>query len=103
MQSKSSFSTLAPADLGYQMPGEWAPHRATWMVWPTAHAQWQDLPAVEAAYADVANAIARFEPVMMVADPAGLTSASSLCADNVEILEMPADDSWMRDTGPSFV
>jgi len=103
MPGNNSLICKSPAELGYAMPGEWAPHRCCWMAWPTVHPQWQDLPGVERAYADVANAIAGFEPVIMVADPANLDSARRLCGRNVEVLEMPLDDSWMRDTGPSFV
>jgi len=103
MQTGTGFSTLAPSELGYQMPGEWAAHAATWMAWPTDHPQWADLPAVEQAYANVANTIARFEPVMMVVDPTQITSASALCDDLVSIIQMSIDDSWMRDSGPSFV
>ena len=103
MLTGNGFSTLTPTELGYQMPGEWAEHASTWMAWPTDHQQWEDLSAVEQAYADVANTISRFEPVNMVVDPSRVTSANQLCGDNVTILEMSIDDSWMRDTGPSFV
>ena len=103
MRTGTGFSNLTPSELGYQMPGEWAAHASTWIAWPTDHLQWEDLPAVEQAYADVANTIARFEPVNMVVDPTRATSASRLCSDNVAIVEMSIDDSWMRDTGPSFV
>ena len=103
MQAGNSFSTLAPSELGYQMPAEWSAHDSTWMAWPTDHPQWPDLPDVERAYADVANTIARFEPVMMIANPTRVNSAAKLCGDNVTIIEMPIDDAWMRDTGPSFV
>ncbi len=103
MRKLQNLSQLAPAELGYIMPGEWTPHRACWMAWPSEHVQWEDLPNVDKAYANVANAVARFEPVKMVVDPGRIKSASRLCAENVEILELSLDDSWMRDTGPSFL
>lgn len=103
MNQKTNFAQFCPAELGYIMPAEWEPHRACWMAWPSAHVQWEDLPAVEQGYADVANAIARFEPVVMLADPSAAESARRLCAAGVEVMEMPLDDSWARDTGPSFV
>ena len=103
MKTKQNFATATPADLGFVMPAEWAPHKACWMAWPSEHVQWEDLPQVEQAYANVANVIAGFEPVMMVADPANAARARKLCGANTEVIEMPLDDSWMRDSGPSFV
>ncbi len=85
------------------MPAETDPHAACWMAFPSAHIQWDDLAAVEADYASVANAIAQFEPVIMVADPSNIDRAHQLCGENVTVMEMQLDDSWMRDTGPSFV
>ncbi len=92
-----------PATLGYQMPGEWAKHERCWMVWPTTHAQWSDIEAVERSYADVANTIAKFEPVTMVVAPGRVERARVLCNDAVSLLELANDDSWMRDIGPSFL
>ena len=103
MSNSSLLSVQSPAELGFTMPAEWAPHVACWMAWPTEHVQWDDLPEAEQAYADVANAIARFEPVIMLADPSRLGAARSLCGDNVKVMEMQTDDSWARDTGPSFI
>ena len=103
MSNKSRLSLQSPAELGFTMPAEWAPHVACWMAWPTEHVQWEVLAEAEQAYADVANTIARFEPVIMLVDPSRLNEAKSLCGHNVEIMEMPTDDSWARDTGPSFI
>lgn len=54
-------------------------------------------------YAEVANAIAAFEPVVMVCDPGQEADARRMCGQAVEILPLPIDDSWMRDNGPIFV
>ena len=54
-------------------------------------------------YAAVANALADFEPVtMVVARPADRDEARSALAEVVEVVEIPLDDSWMRDNGPIF-
>jgi len=74
------------------------------MAWPCNLALWGDgLKAARYAYAEVARSIARFEPVFMVADPADRSNAAVLCGDSVTIVTFPLNDSWMRDTGPSFV
>lgn len=88
------------------MPAEWAPHERTLMTWPCRAAMWGDLlPAAKEQYAGVANAIAAFEPVTMVAASASdaAEARAALTATGVEILELPADDSWLRDNGPAFV
>jgi agmatine deiminase len=91
---------------GFRMPAEWEPHEACLMEWPTVTRQafWADrFDEAKRDYAAVANAIAAFEPVVMVCDPQQRDEARSHCADGVEILPLPIDDSWMRDNGPIFV
>lgn len=90
----------------FVMPGEWAPHERCWMAWPCRPDTWPDsdaFDAAKAAYVDVARAIARFEPLTMVCDPADAAEASLACGPGIDILPLPVSDSWMRDTGPSFV
>ncbi|MCR3814828.1 agmatine deiminase family protein [Pseudomonas aeruginosa] len=95
-------------DTGWRMPAEWTPHAATWMAFPHNRMLWESewgvsLADVQQDFAAVANAIARFEPVKLVVDPAALDRAGELCAGNVELIELAIDDSWCRDSGPSFV
>jgi agmatine deiminase len=94
----------SPAHAGFFMPAEWTPHLRTWMAWPSRADLWGDkLAAARGAYAAVAGAIARFEPVAMVANPADLAQVRAACGTGIEALALPIDDSWMRDSGPSFV
>ena len=90
------------------MPAEWSAHAATWMVWPHNQQLWEKgwgvtLAQVQSDFARVANAIARFEPVKLVVDPTARASAAALCGANIELIELAVDDSWCRDSGPSFV
>jgi agmatine deiminase len=58
------------------MPAEWAPHERTLMAWPCRRELWGDrLGAAKAQYAATA----------------------------IEVIELPIDDSWLRDSGPIFV
>jgi agmatine deiminase len=86
-------------------PGEWEPHERTIMGWPCRTSLWG--PTLERAYADyaeVANAIADFEDVTMIAASAhDAQVARSACASRVAIVELPIDDSWLRDSGPIYV
>jgi agmatine deiminase len=94
-----------PADVGYRMPPETAPHERTLISWPCRRELWG--PVLEEAkreYAGVADAVARFEPVTMVAASASdAAEAGEAMGDRVEIIEVPLDDSWVRDNGPTFV
>jgi hypothetical protein len=94
----------APRSMSWRMPAEWAPHERTLMCWPVRLESWDEhLGQAEADYAGVANAIAAFEPVLMVAPPHRVEAARAACTEAVEVLEMPIDDSWSRDSGPIFV
>lgn len=95
-------------DSGWRMPAEWARHAATWMIWPHNQALWESgwqvrLADVQRDFARVAAAIARFEPVKMVVDPSAMATARALCGANIELVELAVDDSWCRDSGPSFI
>lgn len=93
---------------GWWMPAEWSRHAATWMVWPHNRTLWETtwgvtLAQVQQDFARVANAIARFEPVKMVVDPSAVAGAKALCGAGVELIEQAVNDSWCRDSGPSFI
>jgi len=93
-----------PLALGFRMPAEWTPHECCWMAWPSREDQWpDDLASVQRTYAAVAQAIRRFEPVRMVAEPQGAAAARRLCGNGIDIVELPLDDPWMRDSGPTFL
>ncbi len=93
-----------PADAGFAMPAEWVPHARCWMAWPCRFELWGDrLATARAAYAAVARAIARFEPVTMVAGIGDARGARDTLGHGVSILELPLNDSWMRDIGPTFL
>ncbi len=92
-----------PRDLGLFMPGEWEKHTCCWMAWPARVDLWPNIEATIKSYADVANAIAEFEPVNLLVLPSMLDDARAYLSKNVEIIEMSIDDSWTRDSGPNFL
>ena len=94
-------------DTGWRMPAEWHPHERAWMAFPTTGYTLGDTEEAKAearrCWANVANAIVKYEPVTMVADPTDLETASLMLDDDVLVIEAPLNDAWMRDIGPTFV
>jgi agmatine deiminase len=74
------------------------------MAWPVRSEAWGDhMGAAREAVGEVAAAIARFEPVTMIAKPTKVAEVSLLTASGVSSFSLAQDDSWLRDFGPSFV
>jgi agmatine deiminase len=93
-----------PRDDGFAMPAEFAPHQGTLMAWPSRDEWWGALlDAAKDEWAGVARAVAAFEPVTMVCNAGQADDVGGRCGAGVEPLEIPIDDSWMRDNGPIFV
>ena len=100
-----------PTQENFYMPAEWYQHECCWMQWPTeffpvnATSSWShfDLDKGRLAWANVANAISRFEKLKMIVHPSDCKSALNLLDKNVEILQTPIDDAWCRDTGAIFL
>jgi agmatine deiminase len=89
-----------------RMPAEWAPHERTLMCWPARedlYGDAGDFAAAKAEHAAVANAIADFEPVTLVARPAQEAEARAAVSGAVEVVAIPIDNAWARDSGPVFV
>lgn len=97
--------TTTPRADGFYMPAEWAPHTQTWMIWPERPDNWRlNARPAQAAFAAVAQAIARFEPVTVGASAAAFENARArLNHPNIRVVELTSDDAWARDTGPTFV
>ncbi len=91
----------------WRMPAETEPHERTWMAFPRPNTTLGDTPAdaeeCYEAWTAVAHAILEFEPVTMVVDPVEAGRARRMLSGEVELLEAPLDDFWLRDTGPTFV
>ncbi|GAC1451980.1 MAG: agmatine deiminase [Steroidobacteraceae bacterium] len=98
--------TLArtPAADGFRMPGEFERHAGCWMLWPERPDNWREAarPA-QLAFARVAHSIAQFEPLTVGVSAVNFTTARTLLAENVRLVELAHDDCWMRDVGPTCV
>lgn len=93
----------APSCDGLRMPAEWEEHEATWMAWPCKPEVWRGRERPRQAYAEVAKAIARFEPVYMMVRPDLVREAKAYLGGEAVIVPMDTLDSWARDSGPTFL
>jgi agmatine deiminase len=86
------------------MPAEFERHSGCWMLWPERCDNWRDgaKPAQE-AFATVATAISMGEPVSVGVSAAQFQNARARLPPNIRVLEISANDAWVRDTGPTFV
>lgn len=86
------------------MPAEFEPHSGCWMLWPDRIDNWRDgaLPA-QAAFVEVAKAVARFEPLTMGVSAAQYEFARVRLPAHIRVVELSSNDAWMRDVGPTFV
>ncbi len=100
----------APAELGYAMPPEWAPHQATWISWPHNPETWPVcLPEAETAMVAAVKALAGGETVRInVLDPdheAHVRGLLGTVADSPAVVfhVIPTNDAWCRDHGAIFL
>lgn len=86
------------------MPAEDSPHARTFLGWPSRRGPWRrSLRGVRDDIAGLVRAIAQFEPVVLLARPEEADDAHRSCGGAAEVLPVPVDDLWLRDTGPIFV
>lgn len=96
---------MTPKQNGFIMPAEWHHHKCCWMAWPCHLQTWAfiGLERARTAYAQVANSIAEYEPVKLLVNDSDVNYARKLCNSEIEIIKLPLNDSWTRDTGPTFL
>jgi agmatine deiminase len=63
----------------------------------------RDVRQAKLDYAEVARAIAGFEPVVLICQPGDATDVVNHCGSSVQVTEIEIDDSSTRDSGPVFV
>jgi agmatine deiminase len=89
------------------MPAEWERHERTWVAFPTAGYTLGDSAseheAARTTWANVANQASEFEKVTVVVNPGDEPIAKRYLSGRIELLPIPIDDAWIRDSGPTFV
>lgn len=89
----------------HRVPPEEAPHELTFMQWPStmeAYLERDFREWVQETILDVANTIAAFEPVILLAPRPEHRNIEGRVAANVTVWDIPTEDLWCRDSGPLF-
>ena len=106
--TKADYSTTGveelhypPVNDGFTFPAEWVRHEKTVMQFlPAQNWNRHQLDGGRKEWAAVANAVAEFEPVLMAVAPEDRKVAEKLLSSQIELVEMPMNDGWSRDSGP---
>lgn len=98
----------------HRWPAEWEPHAGTLITWPVSPDTWPEVfPLIPAAFARFIATVARFEPVWVLAAGDQVAESARPLIDRacesagnrypVTLLNIPVNDSWCRDYGPTIV
>lgn len=84
---------------------EWHPCRAVIVTWPPEDSDWAFMiDEIRKAYLPLIKALSEHSRVILLADDhlsvSESLSAAGLSVDNIEIVEVPLNDTWVRDYGP---
>jgi agmatine deiminase len=94
------------------MPAEWEPQEAVWLTWPHNELTWPDgmLADVERSYIEFIRALHSGQKIKLLVRNAEAETRVREMLDRQRILlsqivfiPLPAEDSWIRDYGPTFV
>lgn len=98
-----TLKTTPKAD-GFRMPGEFEKHEGCWIIWPQRPDNWRNggKPA-QKVFAEVAEAINRFEPVTVCVNSDQYNNARDIISEDVRVIEISNNDGWIRDCGATFV
>jgi agmatine deiminase len=96
-----------PAQLGYRWPAEWEQQASVWLSWPRNPDTWPGhFQPVPAEFARFVRLLAEYEPVNILAGGREiLEQARAHVGDlrNVVLHDIPTNDAWCRDHGPTFL
>jgi agmatine deiminase len=98
--------------MGYRMPAEWEPQEAVWLTWPHNVVTWPDgmLAEVERSYVDIIRALHTGQKIKLLVRDSSTEGRVRLALEQEDValtqvvfISQFAEDSWIRDYGPTFV
>ncbi len=93
-----------PKQDGFRMPGEFEPHQGGYIIWPERPDNWRlgGKPS-QNVFLEVIKRMAKYEDVTVCVNDVQYSNVLGLVPNNVRVVEMSNNDSWIRDCGVTFV
>lgn len=89
---------------GFYMPSELAPHKCTYILWPERPDNWRSgAKPAQKAFREVVETIAKYEPVVLGVNQSQYLHVLGMNMQNVYVVEISNNDSWIRDSGATMV
>ncbi len=96
--------TSSPTKDKFYMPGEFEEHSGCFLIWPERTDNWRlGAKPAQQVFCEFINQIQKYEQVYLGVSAAQYQNARSRVDENVIVVEISNDDSWSRDSGPTFV
>ena len=93
-----------PKQDGFYMPGEFEPHDGCYLLWPERTDNWRNgAKPAQKVFAEVAEKISKYEKVTVGVNKGQYDNARTLLNENIRLVEISNNDSWIRDCGPTCV
>lgn len=101
---KIKYKFTNPKKDGYYMPSEFDVQSSTWLGWPSNKGTFR-VKKSQLVIEQVARIISKYQKVHIVAPPSTWKNAVNLFQNdsNIFVTEVVNDDSWLRDTAPTFL
>ena len=89
---------------GFYMPSELAEHKCTYLLWPERPDNWREgAKPAQKAFKEVVEKIAKHEHVVLGVNQSQYLHVLGMNMENVSVVEISNNDSWIRDSGATMV
>lgn len=95
-----------PKKDGFYMPGEYEEQERTWILWPHRSDVWRcGAKPAQKVFTEIIKTVARFQPITVGVNTEDFPAVCEIFdgVENVRVIHMEYNDSWIRDPGPAFL
>lgn len=93
-----------PRQDGFRLAAEWEKQKQTWLIWPEHANNWHSgAKPAQRVWVELCRTITRYQAVTVIASSEQYKTARFMLPPEVRVVEMAINDSWCRDSAPSFV
>lgn len=93
-----------PKTDGFYMPCELAEHRCIYILWPERPDNWRNgAKPAQKVFKNLIEVMSKYEPVVVGVNQDQYAHVLGMNLPNVSVVEISNNDSWIRDTGATFL